>query len=143
MSFAQTPIDIYAYIQKARDLGRDGLARKTKTVDVREAKPDEIVVTVIKGEGKEKQSPPAKAGDMYDGGTSWCSLCWSCNVEALIREENASWRAARAPSRLAAAELDHQKSEPLNRPDALQRTGSLGRARRSLSGAVSGSTRFS
>jgi hypothetical protein len=64
MSFAQTQIDIYAYIQKARDLGRDGVARKTKTVDVRAAKPDEIVVTVIKGEGKETQSSPAKAGDM-------------------------------------------------------------------------------
>ena len=64
MSFAQTPIDIYAYFQKARDLGRDGLARKTKIVDVREATPGEVVVTVIKGEGKETQSPPAKAGDM-------------------------------------------------------------------------------
>ena len=64
MSFAQRPIDIYAYFQTARGLGRDGLARKTKTVDVREAKPDEIVVTVIKGEGKETQSPLAKAGDM-------------------------------------------------------------------------------
>jgi hypothetical protein len=64
VSFAQTPIDIAAYFQKARDLGRDGLARKTKTVDAREAKPGEVVVTVIKGEGKETQSPPAKAGDM-------------------------------------------------------------------------------
>jgi hypothetical protein len=64
MSFAQTPIDIYAYFRKARDLGGDGLARKTKTVDVREAKPGEIVVTVIEGEGQETQSPPAKAGDM-------------------------------------------------------------------------------
>jgi hypothetical protein len=63
MSSAQQPIDIYSYFQKARDLGRDGLARKTKTVDVREAKPGEIVVTVIKGEGQETQSPPAKAGD--------------------------------------------------------------------------------
>ena len=64
MSFAQTPIDIYAYFQKARDLGHDGLARKTKLVDAREATPGEVVVTVIKGEGKETQSPPAKAGDM-------------------------------------------------------------------------------
>jgi hypothetical protein len=64
MSSAQQPIDIQAYFQKARDLGRDGLARKTKTVDVREASPGEVVVTVIKGEGKETQSPPAKAGDM-------------------------------------------------------------------------------
>lgn len=43
--------------------GRVGLARKTKSVDVRPAKPGEIVVTIIKGEGKETQSPPAKAGD--------------------------------------------------------------------------------
>ncbi|HLY00713.1 MAG TPA: hypothetical protein VKR62_18620 [Roseiarcus sp.] len=64
MSFAQSPIDIHAYFQKARDLGREGLARKTKTVDARAARPGEIVVTVIKGEGKETQSPPAKTGDM-------------------------------------------------------------------------------
>lgn len=64
MSFAQTPIDIYTYFQKARDLGHEGLARKTKLVDAREATPGEVVVTVIKGEGKETQSPPAKAGDM-------------------------------------------------------------------------------
>ncbi len=63
-SFAQTPIDIYAYFQKASGLGGEGLARKTKIVDARDAKPDEVVVTVIKGEGKETQSPPAKAGDM-------------------------------------------------------------------------------
>jgi hypothetical protein len=63
-SFAQTPIDIYAFFQKASSLGGDGLARKTKIVDAREAKPGEVVVTVIKGEGKETQSPPAKAGDM-------------------------------------------------------------------------------
>src|ERR1700729_4002400 len=64
MSFGQTPIDIYAFFQKASSLGGDGLARKTKIVDAREAKPGEVVVTVIKGEGKETQSPPAKAGDM-------------------------------------------------------------------------------
>ncbi len=64
VSFAQQPIDIASFFQKARDLGREGLARKTKTVDAREAKPGEIVVTVIKGEGKETQSPPAKASDM-------------------------------------------------------------------------------
>ena len=62
MSFAQAPLDIYTYFQKAGDLGHDGLARKTKLVDAREATPGEVVV--IKGEGKETQSPPAKAGDM-------------------------------------------------------------------------------
>jgi hypothetical protein len=64
MSFAQQPIDITSYFQKARDLDRDGLARKTKTVDAREARPGEVVVTVIKGEGKETQSPSAKVGDL-------------------------------------------------------------------------------
>jgi hypothetical protein len=64
MSFAQSPIDIQSYFQKARDLGRAGLARKTMTVDAREARPGEIVVTVIRGEGKETQSPPAKTGDV-------------------------------------------------------------------------------
>jgi hypothetical protein len=64
MSFAQTPVDIYAFFQKASGVGGEGLARKTKTVDVREATPGEVVVTVIKGEGKETQSPPARAGDM-------------------------------------------------------------------------------
>jgi hypothetical protein len=64
MASAQQQIDIYAYFQKARDLGRDGIARKTKPVDAREARPGEIVITIIKGEGKETQSPPAKAGDM-------------------------------------------------------------------------------
>jgi hypothetical protein len=64
MSSAQQAIDIYSFFQTARDLGREGLARKTKTVDAREAKPGEVIVTVIKGEGKETQSPRAKAGDM-------------------------------------------------------------------------------
>lgn len=61
---AQQQIDAVKFFQGARDAGRDGVARKTKAVDVRAAKPGEIVVTVIKGEGKETQSPPAKAGDM-------------------------------------------------------------------------------
>ncbi|WP_200927309.1 hypothetical protein [Methylobacterium sp. Leaf100] len=43
--------------------GRVGLARKSKPVDVRPARPGEIVVTILAGE-KETQSPPAKAGDM-------------------------------------------------------------------------------
>jgi hypothetical protein len=64
MSLAQTPVDINAFFQKASSLGGEGLARKTKTVDARDAAPGEVVVTVIKGEGKETQSPPAKAGDM-------------------------------------------------------------------------------
>ncbi len=41
-----------------------GLARKTKPVDVRAAQPGEVIVTIIKGEGKETESPPASPGDM-------------------------------------------------------------------------------
>jgi hypothetical protein len=41
-----------------------GLARKTNPVDARPARLGEIVVTVIAGEGKETQSPPAERGDM-------------------------------------------------------------------------------
>ena len=60
---AQAPIDIQAFVQRGRDAGRDGVAKKTKIVDVRAAKPGEVIVTNIKGEGKETQSPPAKEGD--------------------------------------------------------------------------------
>jgi hypothetical protein len=40
------------------------LASKTKPVDARRAKADEVIVTTIKGEGRETQSPPAEPGDM-------------------------------------------------------------------------------
>jgi hypothetical protein len=61
---AQDTIDIASYFQKAYDAGRAGLARKTKPVDVRPAKQGEVIITIIAGEGKETQSPPAGAGDM-------------------------------------------------------------------------------
>jgi hypothetical protein len=38
-------------------------ARKTKLVDARAARPGEVVVTVVAGEGKETQSRPARSGD--------------------------------------------------------------------------------
>ena len=60
---AQQQIDILGFFQKARADDRVGTARKTKAVDVREARLDEIVVTNIKGQGKETQSPPAMSGD--------------------------------------------------------------------------------
>ena len=63
IALAQQPIDIQAFFQKARDAGREGLARKTKIVDVRAAKPGEVIVTIIKGEGEETRSKPAKDGD--------------------------------------------------------------------------------
>lgn len=61
---AQEAVDVVAYFVRANDARGAGLARKTKLVDVRPAKPGEIIVTTIKGEGKETQSPPAKSGDM-------------------------------------------------------------------------------
>jgi hypothetical protein len=61
---AQDTVDVVAYFQRAHDARGAGLAHKTKPVDVRPAAPGEIVVTMIKGEGKETQSPPAKPGDM-------------------------------------------------------------------------------
>ena len=60
---AQQSIDVIAYFESARAEGRDGIARKTRAVDVRPSKP-EVIVTTIKGEGKETQSAPAKPGDM-------------------------------------------------------------------------------
>lgn len=61
---AQENVDVIAYFQRAYDTRGAGLARKTKPVDVRPAKPGEVIVTMIKGEGKETQSPPAKTDDM-------------------------------------------------------------------------------
>ena len=61
---AQENVDVVAYFQRASGTRGAGVARKTKPVDVRPAKPGEIIVTMIKGEGKETQSPPAKPDDM-------------------------------------------------------------------------------
>ena len=57
-------MDVVEYFVRSQDARGAGLARKSKPVDARPAKPGEVVVTIIKGEGKETQSPPAKSGDM-------------------------------------------------------------------------------
>jgi hypothetical protein len=57
-------IDVGVLFAQAEAAGRVGIARKTKLVDGRSARPGEIIVTVIKGEGMETQSPPAEAGDV-------------------------------------------------------------------------------
>jgi hypothetical protein len=64
LAHGQEMVDIVAYFERAQSARGAGLAHKTKPVDVRPAKPDEVIVTVISGEGKETQSPPAKLGDM-------------------------------------------------------------------------------
>jgi hypothetical protein len=56
--------DVHALFAQAEREDRVGLARKTKPVDVRPARPGEVVVTVVAGEGKETQSPPAEPGDV-------------------------------------------------------------------------------
>ena len=55
--------DVVARFAAAVAQHRVGIARKTKPVDARPARPGEIVVTVIKGEGVETRSKPAEPGD--------------------------------------------------------------------------------
>jgi hypothetical protein len=64
LAHATTRTDIAALFAKAEQDGRVGLARKAKPVDVRPARLGEVIVTIIAGEGKETQSPPAQVGDM-------------------------------------------------------------------------------
>jgi hypothetical protein len=58
-----TPRDVHALFDLAEAAGRVGITRKSKPVDVRPAKPGEVVVTIIAGEGEETRSRPAEAGD--------------------------------------------------------------------------------
>ena len=60
---AAADTDVAALFAAAAEQNRVGIAIKTKPVDARPAKPGEIIVTVIAGEGKETQSKPAEPGD--------------------------------------------------------------------------------
>lgn len=55
--------DVIALLAQARAEGRLRMARKTRPIDARPARPGEVVVTVIKDEGKETRSRPAETGD--------------------------------------------------------------------------------
>jgi hypothetical protein len=55
--------EVVALMASAKTKGRLRSARKTRPVDARPAKAGEVIVTVIKGEGKETQSRPAAVGD--------------------------------------------------------------------------------
>ena len=57
-------VDVVSYFRDAEAAHGAGLARKTKPVDARAAVPGEVIVTMIRGEGKETESPPASPGDM-------------------------------------------------------------------------------
>jgi hypothetical protein len=60
---AQAERDIGELFEQAVREQRVGVARKTKPVDARPARPGEIVVTIIAGQGAETQSPPAHESD--------------------------------------------------------------------------------
>jgi len=55
--------DVHAVFAAAEASGRVGVARKTRPVDARPARPGEVVVTRIAGEGVETRSRPAAEGD--------------------------------------------------------------------------------
>jgi hypothetical protein len=55
--------DVQDLMTQAQARGLVGRARKTRPVEARPARPGEIVVTVIAGEGKETQSRPAESRD--------------------------------------------------------------------------------
>lgn len=56
-------VDQVAMFAAAKADGKTGIARKTKPVDARPAVADEVIVTIIKGEGTETTSKPAEEGD--------------------------------------------------------------------------------
>ena len=110
--------DVHAMFDQAERDGRVGLARKTRPVDVRAAQPGEVVVTVIAGEGKETQSPPAQPGDMVVR-----NRCPETGNEAILVSaakfaERYEGRSGRPMRRLAAV------------PPARHRDGLFRRARR-------------
>src|SRR3954465_11795628 len=81
-------VDIHALFARAELDGRVGTARKTLPVDARSATPGEVVVSVIAGEGKETQSPPARAGAMAGRGGRGTG---GCATGASPRATRRSW----------------------------------------------------
>jgi hypothetical protein len=63
MSENPPDLDVHALFATAEAEGRVGIARKTKPVDARPARPGEVIITLIKDEGRETQSKPAAEGD--------------------------------------------------------------------------------
>jgi hypothetical protein len=55
--------EVRGLVEDAEARGLARRARKTKPVDARPAKPGEVVVTVVAGEGRETTSRPAEEGD--------------------------------------------------------------------------------
>ena len=55
--------EVRALVEEAEARGLARRARKTRPVDARPARPGEVVVTVVAGEGTETRSKPAEEGD--------------------------------------------------------------------------------
>lgn len=91
-------VDVGVLFDQAEANGQVGVARKTRLVDGRPARPGEIVVTTIRGEGKETQSPPAEAG-----GVVIRNRCPETGYEEYL---------------VTAAMLPHRYEEPLGDADA-------------------------
>ncbi|WP_226893999.1 MULTISPECIES: hypothetical protein [Gammaproteobacteria] len=84
--------DRISYFTQAQQAGLTGVAIKTKPVLARLAKEGEIITTIIKGEGVETVSEPAKTGD-------WVvqNICPETgNEEILVREAKFAQRYNRA-----------------------------------------------
>lgn len=100
-----------AYFTQAQQAGITGVAIKTKPVLARPAKEGEIITTIIKGEGVETVSEPAKAGD-------WVvqNICPETgNEEILVRKAKFAQRyntAEKSEINLAPYPSDYQPFTP-------------------------------
>lgn len=100
-----------AYFTQAQQAGITGIAIKTKLVLARPAKEGEIITTIIKGEGVETVSEPAKTGD-------WVvqNICSETgNEEILVRKAKFAQRyntAAKSEINLASYPSDYQPFTP-------------------------------
>ncbi|WPC97424.1 hypothetical protein [Proteus terrae] len=100
-----------AYFTLAQQAGITGVAIKTKPVLARPAKEGEIITTIIKGEGVETVSEPAKAGD-------WVvqNICPETgNEEILVRKAKFSQRyntSEKSEINLASYPSDYQPFTP-------------------------------
>lgn len=100
-----------AYFTQAQQAGITGVAIKTKPVLARPAKEGEIITTIIKGEGVETVSEPAKVGD-------WVvqNICPETgNEEILVRKAKFAQRyntAEKSEINLASYPSDYQPFTP-------------------------------
>lgn len=100
--------------RQAKADGLTGTARKTRPVDARPARPGEIVVTVIPGEGVETTSKPAESGDWVV--RNRCLADTAQNPQILVKAQRFPERYGAAqsqPDRVGFAEY-HPTGEPMD-----------------------------